>query len=255
MKAKEKLVGKKIEVRSQEYKEALIMLTKIYDQKPLERNIIDSIILKPDIIYFFICYEKYWHIMETDSMSNLDKAMPQITFDDLKQIYDEANKEKPAIGTPEVPFNPFESKFDKASTDYIANSAITTASKILISAAIMCGSFNYLQGLVQYPNGENWILKFYREKSGEPNAMNESEMPALQKLILFLHAEFKKELPLADIIANVREKFKVEHTRHERKGIQDPTQDVVYTFDSLAKMDKLEGAQLLFQLNFKVEEL
>jgi len=151
-------------------------------------------------------------------------------------------------------FNPFEREFDEESKSFIANSAITTASKVLMTAAIMSGSYNYISGRVVYPNGENWMLKFYRENSGEPSDLKK-EFPALHKLILFLHGCFAANMPLHTIPNEVKKQFTVGYTRHERRGITDPYDDIVYSFDMLKNGDMLEGAQLLFQLNYRVKEI
>ena len=61
---------------------------------------------------------------------------------------------------------PFSVGFTDAQKKQIVNSALTTASQILMSAIVLTNSENFIKGDCIYPDGSKWTLRFekYRRK-------------------------------------------------------------------------------------------
>jgi hypothetical protein len=64
--------------------------------------------------------------------------------------------------------NPFEPDgFTDEEKKQIINSALSTASQVLISASVMTGSHRHITGDVVLPDGRKWRLRFEMVSEGE----------------------------------------------------------------------------------------
>lgn len=61
----------------------------------------------------------------------------------------------------------FEDGFSESDKKKILEMAITTAAKIMTSAAVMCNSHNFMTGDVIYPDGSIWKLTFEKQTHDE----------------------------------------------------------------------------------------
>lgn len=61
----------------------------------------------------------------------------------------------------------FNHSFSENEKKAIANSALTTASQIMMTAIVMTNSENYITGDCVFPDGSKWVLTFKKETQSD----------------------------------------------------------------------------------------